>query len=137
MASTSTAMPNALLMRLQERLKTRTEYSHVDEIPTASGIGDTHFVPAMVVGMRFNDVGKLERGTRLRLIPQIDNPYDSDALAVMTAEHKLIGHIAKSDKHRDLFLACARHSGRAMCGVLAQAWCRQYGENGIVAHISV
>jgi hypothetical protein len=54
MASTSTAMPNALLMRLQERLKTRTEYSHVDEIPTASGIGDTHFVPAMVVGIALN-----------------------------------------------------------------------------------
>ena len=124
-------------MKLQERLKTRTEYSHVDKIPTASRIGDTHFVPATIVGMRFNHVGKLERGTRVRLIPQPNNLYDSDALAVMTAEHKLIGHIAKSDKHRDLFLACARHSGRAMCGVLAQAWCRQHGSTAVVAHISV
>jgi hypothetical protein len=125
------------ILLLRARLKPLMDYGIVEKLPEANGIRDTHTVPATIVGMRFNGVGKLERGTRLRLVPQPENPYDSDALAVMTAEHKVIGHIAKQDIRRDLLLAIARHSGRAMTGHLAQPWCPRHGENGIIAHISV
>ena len=60
-----------------------------------------HATEVKVVGLSFRHVtNKLERGDKVRLVPEPDNKYDPNALSVQTLDGEMLGYVGKNDKLR-------------------------------------